>query len=66
MPIFFSNFRQMWNISSIVCGTSNCSVDPRIKYVYNGDAEMLVNISISSKNREEKCTECVVIKGLNS
>ena len=35
-----------------MCGTSNSSVVPRIKYVNNSDPEMLVtNVSISSKNR---------------
>ena len=35
-----------------MCGTSNSSVDPRIKYVDNDDPEVLVtNISILSKNR---------------
>ena len=35
-----------------MCGTSNSSVVPRIKYANNGDPELLVtNISISSKNR---------------
>ena len=33
-----------------MCGTSNSSVDPRIKYVNNGDAEVLVT-NISIKNR---------------
>ena len=32
-----------------MCGTSNSSVDPRIKYVISDDAE--TNISISCKNR---------------
>ena len=33
-----------------MCGTSNSNVVPRIRYVNNGDAELLVkNISISSK-----------------
>ena len=32
MPIFFANLWQTQNIS-IMCGTSNSSVDPRITYV---------------------------------
>ena len=35
-----------------MCGMSNSSIDPRIRYVINDDAEVLVTyISISSKNR---------------
>ena len=51
MPIFFANLWQMKDIS-IMCGMSNSSVVPRIKYVNNSDAELLVtNITIPSKNR---------------
>ena len=45
MPIFFANLWHMWNIS-IMCGMSNSSVDPRIRY----DLEVLVT-NISIKNR---------------
>ena len=35
-----------------MCGMSNSSVVPRVKYVNDGDAELLAtNISILSKNR---------------
>ena len=35
-----------------MCGMSNSSVDPRIRYDINDDAQVVVtNISISSKNR---------------
>ena len=49
MCIFFENFWKVQKIS-IMCGTSNNNIVPRIKYVRYGDAELLVtNISISSK-----------------
>ena len=63
MPIFFSNFRQMWNISSIVCGTSDCSVDPMFTMVMQRCLLILVS---QAKIERKKCTECVIIKGLNS
>ena len=52
MPILFANLWQTQNIS-IMCGTSNSSVVPRIMHGnINGGREVLVtNISISSKNR---------------
>ena len=51
MPILFANLWQMKNIG-IMCGMSNSSVVPKIKYVTSGVPELLVtNISISSKNR---------------